>query len=176
MSVAIALAALAIIDCVLCGFRAAAGTDGRVDKRAFYRRALARALVAGVVVVGAHVLLVAALVSTSSDPTLTWDAFVEAGTICVATYGVLATTIVITLAFHFAPIEDIRVLTSVIVLGPLTLARPTIIAVGLALAVASTADVRVGIAALSAGISMLSFEWLIGRRHATRWRHLLEPR
>ena len=77
-----------------------------------------------------------------------------------------------TFAIYFAPIGDFRVLTSVIVFGPLTLARPWIILGGLVAAAALVPDVRVVVVAVVAGTSMLSFEKLLARRYAERWRAL----
>jgi hypothetical protein len=174
MTIALALAVLALTDCLLCGHRAATGTEGRLDKRAYYREAALRALGGGIVVVGAHAILVTVLVVSSSDPG-TWSAFLDAGTICVWVYGAFATAIFGAFAFYFAPIGDFRVLTNVIVFGPLTLARPYVIAGGLAAAVVHVPDARVAMVAVSAGISMLSFQRIMDRRYVDRWRRVLEP-
>ena len=175
MTIAVALAVLVLADCFLCGFRAAAGTEGRLDKRGYYREALLRALGWGTVVVAAHVLLVAALVASSPAPGIAWSAFVEAGRVCVWIFGAFATTVLATFAIYFAPVGDFRVLTSVMVFGPLTLARPCEILGGLVAAVAFVPDIRVGIAATVAAVTMLSFQRLIGRRYKDRWRALLRP-
>jgi hypothetical protein len=175
MTTAVALAVLALADCVLCGFRGAAGTEGRLDKRIYYREAVLRAFGGGVVLVGAHALLVAVLVLSSGDPQLVWSSFLAAGRVCVWVYGLFATTIFTAFAFFFAPVGDFRVLTNVVVFGPLTVARPYVMAGGLLAAVAFVPDLRVGIVAASAAVTMLSFQSVVSRRYADRWRRLLEP-
>lgn len=175
MMIAVALALLAITDCVMCGFRAASGREGRLDKSALYRQAALRGLVGGLVVTVVSAMLVAALVMTASDPHLAWALFSAAGRVCVIVYAVYAAAIFAAFAFYFAPVGDFRVLTNVIVFGPFTLARPWVIASGLVAAVVSTRDVRVGIAATSAGLAMLGFQRVMDRPFAKHWRRLLEP-
>ena len=174
MTIAVALAVLVLTDCFLCGFRASAGREGRLDKRSYYREALLRALGWGFVVVAVNAALVAALVASSSTPDASWSAFVSAGEVCVWIFGTFATTVLATFAIYFVPVGELRVLASVIVFGPLTLARPWVIAGGLVAAVVLVPDLRVGAAATSAALSMLSFQRLLDRRYAERWRWLLD--
>lgn len=170
MNVAIALAVLAFVDCTLCGFRMAAGRNGHLEKRAYYARAVGRAALAGGLVVGVHAALV--LVLCISAPGA-WSAFVEAGRVLVLVYGIFATLIFLAFGFYFAPIGDFRVLTNVIVFGPLTLARRAVIVGGMIAAALRVAEPRVTAVAVSATLAMLAFEPLLGRAYADRWRALL---
>lgn len=173
MSVALALGILAWVDCMLCGFRMAAGRNGRLEKHGYYTRAVARAAGFGAVLVALHVGLVAVLCATASDPSGAWASFVEAARPLVVVYGAFATVIFIAFGFYFAPIGDFRVLTNVIVFGPLTLVRPAVMAFGLALAVWRVPEWRVAVVAISAAGFMLSFERVLGRRYMQLWRRLI---
>lgn len=173
MNIAIALVILALTDCVLCGFRGAAGTEGRLDKHAFYKSAIRRAFWLALAVVSAHVALTWALVATAPDPDATWAAFLVGGRTCVLVYAIFATAIFTAFGFYFAPIGDFRVLTNVIVFGPLTILRPYVIALGLLLAVWSAGNTRVAIVGVSAGVAMLLFQRVADRPYASRWRRLV---
>lgn len=173
MSVALALAVLAFVDCVLCGFRMAAGRNGRLDKRAYYIQAVGRAALWGVVVVAANVGLTAALCASAPDPARTWSAFAAAGELLVVVYGTFATAIFLAFGFYFAPIGDFRVLTNVIVFGPLTLARRVVIVGGMIVAAWRANDGRVLVVAATATIAMIAFEPVLGRRYKEQWRRLV---
>lgn len=168
------LGVLALFDCLLGGFRAAAGRNGRLEKKVYYRQALVRAALAGALLVGVHVVLALVFVSTSPAPTATWLAFVDAAALLVAFYGVFATLTLLAFVFYLAPVGDFRVLTSVIVLGPLTLFRPVVIGGGIVLAAAKATDPRVALLGCSAGLSMLLFEHVLGRAHRREWQRLLD--
>jgi hypothetical protein len=173
VTIAVLLALLALFDAMLAGFRAAAGRDGRIDKRVYFRRAMLRAGVGGVVVVGANVGLVGILAATAPDPDATWHELVRAGTTCVWIFGAFATATLAALAFWFSPLPEYRLLASIIVLGPLTLVRPVVIAGGLGVAAVTSGDPRVWVAAAVAAVSMLGFEHVLGRAHEHRWRRLV---
>lgn len=172
MTTAILLGVLALFDGLLAGFRAAAGRDGRIDKRHYFRFAIGRAALGGVVLLALNVALVAVLV-LSGDRSVVWAELVRAGELCVWIFGSFATLTIAAMVFWFSPIPEYRLLSSIIVLGPLTLLRPFVIAGGLVLACAGTSEPRVWIAAIAAGLTMLSFEHVIGRLHATRWKRLV---
>jgi hypothetical protein len=171
--VAVLLAVLALFDALLAGFRAAAGRDGRIDKRHYFRIAIGRSAVGAVVLIAINIGVVALLVVTATDVDATWAQLVRAGEICVWVFGAFATLTLAAMAFWFSPVPEYRLLSSIIVLGPLTLFRPLVIAGGLALAGAWVNEPRVWIAAAFAGVTMLAFEHVIGRGHAQRWRGLV---
>lgn len=176
MTWAALLGVLAMFDCLLGGFRAAAGRNGRLEKKAYYRQALVRAALAGMLLVGVHVVLALVLVSLSPSPTETWNAFVAAAELLVVFYGAFATLTSFAFVFYLAPASDFRVLTSVIVLGPLTLFRPVVIGGGIVLAAAKATDPRVALLGCSAGLSMILFEHALGRAHRREWERLLGER
>jgi hypothetical protein len=171
--VAALLALLAVFDGALSGFRAAAGRDGRIDKRPYFRRALVHGALAAVVVVLADGAVAAVLVETSAAPGATWAAFVRAGTACVWIFGGFATLTLAAIALWWSPIVEYRLLATVTVLGPLTLVRPIVILAGLGIAAAQGREPRVWILAVLAGVTMLGIESLLGRPHAAKWRRLV---
>ena len=156
------LVVLAVFDALLAGFRAAAGRDGRIDKRAYFRAALLRGIAGGVIVVAIDAALVGALVATADDGAAAWHDMLAAAYRCVIVFGGFAAAVVAATAFWCSSVPDIRVLASILVLGPLTLARPLVIAGGLA-AGAAPFGPRVWIAAVLAGASMLGLEPVLGR-------------
>jgi hypothetical protein len=173
VSVALALAVMVLFDGLLAGFRAAAGRSGRLDNRVYYTGAMMRALGWSAVVVVLHAGLVAALVVTSASPSETWVHFVAEGATLVHVFGVFATLVLLAFGFYFAPFADFRVLTNVVVFGPLTLARTLVIVAGLGVVVVRNPDARTAIAAASAAVSMIGLERFLARRYEGAWRALV---
>jgi hypothetical protein len=148
----------------------------RIAKGDYYRRALAHGAAAALLIVAAHAALAAALVASAADPAGAWQELLRAGRDCVAVFGTFATLTSIAIAFWFAPSRELRLLPTLLVLGPLTLVRPLVIVSGLAFAAIRTPTPRVWAIALAAAASMLALESLLGRQHASRWRDLLDVR
>jgi hypothetical protein len=173
MTTVLALAALALVDTLLAGFRAAAGRDGRIAKAPYYRVAIARSAPAGVALVAVNAALVAVLVATAPDRAAAWDTMLRAGAHCVTVFGAFATLTLIAIAFWLVPHSELRLLPTLLVLGPLTLVRPTVIVAGLLYVAIRVPDARVWAAAVAACVSMLGIEHVLGRRYADRWLLLL---
>jgi hypothetical protein len=169
----LALASLALFDVLLSGTRAAAGRDGRIAKPAYYRDAAWRSIVAGIVLVSANAAFVGALVATAPDPAAAWSDLVQAGARCVEVFGAFATLTLIAILFWFAPVRELRIVPTLVVLGPLTLVRPLVIVGGLLFAVAGASSWRVWLAGTVAGASMLAVEQVLGRGYVDRWRRLV---
>ena len=167
MTVAVLLATLAILDCALAGFRAAAGRNGSLDKRRYYRAAMLRGALVGCVLVA--VFAIAARVSGA------WHAAITAARTLVWIYGTYATLVLTALAFYFAPTGPYRVLTSVIVFGPLTLIRRGVIAAGMAVVAVQTSSLAVAVLAVLAGAAMGAVEPVLGRTYGRQWEALREP-
>lgn len=168
-----ALILLALFDVLLSGTRAAAGRDGRIAKPPYYREAGVRALWAGVLVVAGNAALVSVLVATAPAPDAAWEAMRHAGVRCVEVFGAFATLTLVAILFWFAPVRELRIVPTLVVLGPLTLVRPLVIVGGLLFAVADAPAGRVWVAAVAAGVSMLGIEAVLGWRYHDRWRRLV---
>ncbi len=173
MITAAILALLALFDALLAGFRAAAGRDGRIEKTSYFRIALGRTALAGLAMLAINIGIVAALVLTAGDPDATWAELLRAGNLAIWIFGSFATITIAAFAFWFSPIPEYRLLSSIIVLGPLTLARPLVIAGGLGISASRSSEPRVWIAAAVAAITMLAFEHVVGRLHTGHWRRLV---
>jgi hypothetical protein len=168
--IAILLAVLAMFDALLAGFRGAAGRDGLIDKRAYFRAAIKRAALHAAVLIAINIVVAAVIVMVAPG---TWVELVRAGTICVWIFGGFASLTLVAIALWFAPDPEVQLLATIIVLGPLTLARPIVIAGGLAIAANATGNVGVWIVAAVAAVTMLSFESVVGRTHLRHWRSLV---
>lgn len=173
MTSAVLLSILVLFDAGLAGFRAAAGRDGRIAKGPYFRMAVARSFGGALGVLAFNAAVVALLVVTASSTETAWATLTHAAELCVWIFGVFATVTLAAFALWFSPIEEYRLLSTVIVLGPLTLIRPLIIVGGLAAVCIAIPDVRVIVTAVIAGATMLAFEHLVGRTYAERWRRLV---
>ena len=169
----LALASLALFDVLLSGMRAAAGRDGRIAKPPYYRAAAWRSVGAGVLVVSANAALVAALCVTAPDRAGAWSDLLRAGARCVEVFGAFATLTLFAILFWFAPVRELRIVPTLVVLGPLTLLRPLVVVGGLLFAVAGSPNWRVWLAGLAAGVSMIGVEHVLGRGYVDRWRRLV---
>jgi hypothetical protein len=154
---------LATLDAAFCGYRAAAGRSALVDKRAYYRRALARGILAGQLAVLIAGSAIAAAWVSASDRAVLWVGLIHAGARMLAVYVPYAALLLAAFAVRAVPSVDVRSLTSTLVFGPFTLLRPFVVTVGLVYAlVDSPPPVLYAIGALVA-VMMLSLEGLLGR-------------
>lgn len=172
MIVALLLASLALFDATLAGTRAALGRDGRIDKRSYVLRALARAVAWSAAVVAAVATATAATVATAPDPSATWRELVEAGRVCLCVFGAFAAVTLCALVVLLSPLRDHRVLASMVVFGPLTMLRPVVVVVGLGFAASRSPDARVWLVAMLGAGVLLGFERWMGRAYADSWRRL----
>jgi hypothetical protein len=173
MIVAVLLAVLALVDVLLSGFRAAAGRDGRIAKARFYRAAIVRAGWSAIVLIAVNAALVALLVATAAQPAATWQDLQAAGAHAIEVFAVFATLTLFAILFWFAPLRELRILPTLLVLGPMTLVRPWIIAGGLAFAAVGASRWQIWIVAATAAVSMISIEHWLGGPHRERWRRLV---
>jgi len=171
--IAVILAVLALFDLMLAGFRSAAGREGKIVKRAYFRAAVARGAWFAFAIVGVHIALVAVLVLTAPSRIATWHELVASGTIATYVLGGFATLTLLALLLWLSPIVEHRLLASILVLGPLTLVRPFVIIGALIAACVVTQESRVWIVGASAGLCMLAMEHVLSRRYAERWRRLV---
>ena len=131
----ILLAVLGIADVTFSAFRDAAGRNPRIEKTAYYRRALRGGLRAGLAIITTCALVAGVVVALAGvDPergaTLV-DDMVRAGTPMAAIYGGFAASVVVALLVWSVSASEMRTFMTVAVLGPMTLLRHVLIPVGL---------------------------------------------
>jgi len=110
---ALLLTSLAVFDLTLAGFRSAAGRDGRIHKKQMLRGAMLRGAIGGLALVALHAAIVGVLVATGDAST--WPALVAAARDAVIVFGVFATSTALALAFWFAPLQELRLIPTLVV-------------------------------------------------------------
>lgn len=119
------LVGLALVDVAFAAFRDAAGRDGRVEKRAFYIRAVGRGALLGLALVALLGVLTMALVHLG--PAGTYADLTCIGRRMVWVYGCYATLVLATLGVYFVASGDVRAFATVAVLGPFTWLRVPVV-------------------------------------------------
>ena len=154
---------LVTLDGGFAGFRDAAGRSLHLDLRPMLLRNVLRG------VVGAQLVCVLALVPLVAG--VAWDTgtldgpFLRTGAMLVACFGVYAALVLASLSIYLLPDPEISSLSTVLVLGPLTLLRPLVIIGGWVLAMPE-ADLWCGLACTVGCGAMLFFERVLG----LQWR------
>jgi hypothetical protein len=164
---ALALWLLATIDSGASGYRAAAGRNALVRKRAYFLCAVARgALVAQALLAAA---LAAALVGAAAmdRASLQTDARAFASRL-LQVYLPYTAVMACALLVRAAPSVDFRALTSALVFGPLTLLRPAVAVAGLVWAGLHVPRPALIAWATAVVAVMLLMERLLGARAAAR--------
>lgn len=128
--IALLLWALASVDAAFIGYREAAGRSALINKRALYRRAVIRGLLFGqiaVMIVGACIAL---SLLFASDPGSLIRNLRAVGARMLIVYLPYALIIFLAFVVRAAPSVDLRSITSVLIFGPFTLARPLVVVAG----------------------------------------------
>jgi hypothetical protein len=154
---------LATLDGGFAGFRDAAGRSLHLELRPMYARNIGRGLLVAQVV--CFVSLGPVLAGIGWGGASLEGPFMRAGSMLVAFFGVYATVVLSSLSIHLVPDPDVSSLSTVLVLGPLTLLRPVAILVGWALALLE-ADLWCGLACTVGCGGMLATGWVLDRQ----WR------
>lgn len=157
------LVALALVDAMFCGFRDAAGRNLAIDKRAYFRRAIARGLAAGALAVVLLAAFAALLITTAPVPAAVYSDMISAGATMVWIFATYATLVFAALLAYLVPSTDVSTLATVIVLGPFTMLRPWVVAAGAIAAALTAREPRTAVLALVAGAVLASLERLLGR-------------
>jgi hypothetical protein len=156
---------LASLDAAFCGYRAAAGRSRLIRKRAYDRSAVLRGLAwgqAAVLLTGGAAALALAI---APQPDALLEDLLAVGWRMVLVYGPCALAIAVAFLLRVAPSVDVRSITSTLLFGPLTLARPAVIVGGLAFGVGRGAfPVTWALASLAAA-AMLLLEPFLGRAY-----------
>ncbi len=158
------LCLFALLDGTLLGFRAAAGRNGLIDKRRYFRRAMAIGVLASAAAALALIGFAALLVWRADDPVALWAALVDAGARSLRwwiPYGLIA--MVAILAWSLS--TEARTVATVVILGPFTLARPLVVIAGLVAGALPAGRFEVQLFAATVGAVTLSLEPLLTRRY-----------
>ncbi len=166
--IAVTLCILALADASFSGFRAHAGRDGRIDKRAAKANAAAIGAAAGA---GTLIALGALILGSIGIGLTTYDGLVDAGGRMLLAYVIYATVVACGFAGYFSRWLEVRSLATMLVLGPGTFARPAVILAG-AVAAATGGSASVGLLAFIAAAAMLLIEpalwlWFDRRQEST---------
>lgn len=160
------LSFFAILDAAFVGFRAAAGRDGRIDKRAYYARAMAHGTLAGVGLVVALGALTAVALVTAPDAARTYAELLVIGARMLLWIGAYAGLVFVALGFYAVTSLDVRVLSTVAVLGPFTLLRPWIVVAATAWGLSGGASLRAGALTVVSSAAVLALARLLDELHA----------
>lgn len=164
--------ALALLDVTLSGFRAAAGRDGRLAKRAFYARAMRLGFAAGVVVCVA-VGLATALVVSLPGGSATYADLVAIGVRMVPVFALFVVTVVAALVIYGVSRHEVRTFATVAILGPFTLARPFVVAGATVYGIAGARTLGAASLTVLASAGVLLGERWLSRSfdQVTEWTH-----
>lgn len=157
------LTLLALVDAAFCGFRDAAGRNPRIEKRAYFLRAIRRGAVAGLAAVAALAALTFTVLWLAPDPADLWLDLLAAGRRLVLVHGAYATLVCAALLAYALPLHDVRVLAAVMILGPFTMMRPWVLAAGALLAALHATRPETAALALVSALAMGLLERLLGR-------------
>lgn len=121
------LASLAILDAAFAGFRAAAGRDARIFKRAYYRRAVLTGAGAGALLVVALAVATGLALASSADPHGLYADLLAIGARMLQVLLGYAMLVLGALALYATARMELRILATVSILGPFTLLRPAVV-------------------------------------------------
>ena len=161
--VLVALLVLAITDAAFCGYRDAAGRNPLIRKAGFYRRALRRGIGLGFANAVLAAILFGALLASSRDPGALWADCAAAAASLLWVVVPYATIVLVALGGWTAAEQDVRTLASVVLLGPLSLARPFVILGGAAVAIAARPSLAIMVLALATAALQLAAGPLLAR-------------
>ena len=147
--------ALVVLDCALMGYRLAMGRSALLDKRRAHVRASVRAGLAGLVPLSLVTAVAVVLVERGGASTAA--AFDDAMVRFVVVGGAYAALILGASALCAIPSVVVRTAASVVIFGPLTLLRPAVVVLTVAVAVGpdpSAALVAVGLLVAVPGVAI----------------------
>jgi len=121
------LALLAVLDAAFAAFRAAAGRDARIYKRAYYRRALALGAGSGAALVAVLAALTLAALHASGRPGALYAELLGIGARMLEVFSIYVLLVLAALALYATAKIELRILATVSVLGPFTLLRPLVV-------------------------------------------------
>jgi hypothetical protein len=152
-AVAFALILLALMDGACAGFRSSVGRSGLISHRASDRRAARRGMTVVAVLLTPAVAVACAVVLLEPSRS---GIYARAGEMMLSVYAPYGLAVLSALAVYATLDWRKRYVAAALVLGPLTLARPLVVILGAALAVAATKDAVVAITAVLVVLGVLA--------------------
>ncbi|MFO0552324.1 MAG: Smr/MutS family protein [Polyangiaceae bacterium] len=163
-----AIVALALLDTTLSGFRAAAGCDGRIDKRAYYTSAMARGFGYGALLVATMGAATLAVVLGARDGAAIFSDLVGVGLRMLPVFAAFGGLVLVALAVYAVSRHEVRTLATVAILGPFTLARPWVIAAASVWGAAGARHLASVLLCLAASTGVLLAERRLGEHFKPR--------
>lgn len=160
---------MATVDAGFIGYREAASRSALIDKRAWYRRAMLRGALFGQAAVIIAGIAIGASIRLSANAGQAIDRYLMAGQRMLIVFVPFALVVLATLAVRTIPSVDLRSITSVVVFGPLTLARPAVVVAGIAFAFYTAPSYALLPAFLLILTLMLGLERFIGLLRSLNW-------
>jgi hypothetical protein len=157
------LCVLAVVDATFAGFRAAAGRDARIFKRAYYRRALGIGAAAGLAEVGLLAALTGAATFASGDAAALYAELLAIGARMLHVILAYAVLVLGALALYATARLELRTLATVTVLGPLTLIRPLVVVAATAWGVAVGCSTLAVLLTVVSSATVLLVGWFLDR-------------
>lgn len=158
---------LALLDGVLCGLRSSMGRFPLIGKRKYYVQAALRgALGAQIASTIALAALIVILAWSSQRAVLRRD-LVETATRMLWVFAPYAGLVLLSLALRLVPSTDVRSMTSVVMLGPLTAIRPLVMAGGVGYGISASRLAETRVLGLFVLALMFALEWALNW-HAAR--------
>ncbi|MCX5125655.1 hypothetical protein OG898_18955 [Streptomyces sp. NBC_00193] len=164
MNPAWALAALGLVDAAFSGFRAYAGRDARIRKHRAVVHAALRGLSVGAVLLLAPAFTAGAVLLLAEDPDRAYGALADGGVGFLVPLGAYALAVLFSLAAYLALPFRASTLAVVVGLGPLTLARPLVVAAACAGALVAGGGWTSLLVGAVAGAAVLCVEPYVHRR------------
>jgi hypothetical protein len=159
------LALLAVLDAAFAGFRAAAGRDARIFKRAYYRRAIGLGAGSGAALVAVLAALTVGALLASGDPGALYADLLGIGARMLEVFLAYVILVLAALVLYATARLELRTLATVSVLGPFTLLRPWVV-------VAATAwGVAAGGSALAVALTVVSSGSVLLVGRLLEWRY-----
>ncbi len=159
------LAVLAIIDAAFAGFRAAAGRDARIFKRAYYQRAVLVGVGAGVALVLALAALTLAALVLARSPSALYAELLAIGARMLHVFLAYALLVVAALVLYATARRELRILATVSILGPFTLLRPLVVIVATIRGLGGGASLPAIALTVVSSASVLGLGRLLDRRY-----------
>jgi hypothetical protein len=154
---------LATTDGALCGYRAAAGRSALINKRAYFQRALLRGAVVVQFAAAISGLMLLAILAESSDRAYLMSDLLAAGARMIYVFVPYAVLVLVFLTFRLIPSVDVRSATSVMVLGPMTAARPFVALAGVLFGILPANTLRTRVLGLTVLGLMFAVQFLLDR-------------